>query len=100
MFLIVHPNPIFDDNINSYLSAICYLKIIPIYLYLSKNNLYYGCRYYFLYVRSARVLAFYGQMHKLTNIQYSIKCLFKRNGLLLNIFLLFFATIILSAVSI
>ena len=93
--VLLHPTKFFTGHpeINEILTAISYFRILYIYSYLVKITKYYG-------TRPNRVLSLYGHRIKSISIRFAIKCLFKEQGLLTNIFLLFFATVVLGLVGI
>ena len=69
-------------------------------LLLGKENKILWLQVYFHFIyRPARILSFYGHKPKITDIKFAIKCIFKTNGVVLNVFLFFFATFILSLIS-
>ena len=49
-FMFAHPNIFIESKeTNGFLAALCYLKIIPIYMYLAKITKYYGFRLIFIF---------------------------------------------------
>lgn len=80
-------------DLNTLLTTICYFRVIFLYCYLSKNSRYYG-------TRISRLLSVYGHRSKATNFMYTIKCLFKEEGMLANTFLLIFTITFLGTISI
>ena len=91
--MIVHPSDYFEFNssLNEVMSAISYFRVLFIYSYLVKLTHYYG-------TRPGRLLSVYGHKAKSTSLKFAIKCLFKERGLLSNLFLLFFASVVLALI--